>query len=104
LLIIAIVFWKKKKNIPPDYYTLFMMGLVWFVIGFPLENHALSIMGIVFAVIGLANKDKWKKNRRRWSQLDPDEKKIKLIIMIILGVLVVAGFIVLVLKQKGILF
>jgi len=103
LLILALTLWKKKSNIPPDYYTLFVVGLSWFVVGFPMENIALTVIGVLFMIIGLVNKDKWQKNHKTWAHLTPEEKKLKMILMIVLGGLVALGIIFLVLKQNGLI-
>jgi uncharacterized membrane protein len=41
--IIALVI-KSKKHAPTDYYTLFVMGIVWIPVGIALKNFALSAM------------------------------------------------------------
>ena len=63
LAIVAIMIRKKNKT-PPDYYSFFVIGLVWTPLGITMDNPVLWIMGLVFMTVGLANKDKWKKNRR----------------------------------------
>ena len=75
---VALIAWKKKKEgefIEPNYRAFFVMGIAWvpvgivsmivffaldmpFIIGMPL-----LAMGIIYLTIGLANRDKWKKNR-----------------------------------------
>ena len=49
-------------------------------------------MGLVFLGIGLANKDKWKK-RKTWADLPATDKKIKTTLIIILGILCLAGLV-----------
>jgi len=85
--------WKKSnKEFKPDYYTLFIMGMIWFPLGIPLKNYFLSVMGLVFFAVGLANKDKWKENRKNWNDLNDKEKKQRMLIMSILGIVVLVGF------------
>ena len=103
LLAIVFIFINKKKKIPPDYYTLFIVGITWFAIGLPLKNYFLWTVGLVLMAVGLANKDKWKKNHKTWKQLDKDEKNIRIVIISIVGVLVLIGFVFFFLVQKGIL-
>ena len=67
------------------------MGMVWLPIGISTENYALFIMGLVFIALGLANKKKWKKNRRTWSQLTKKEKKFMMIIIGALVLLLIIG-------------
>lgn len=94
--VIMILTRKDKAKRPPDYYNLFMIGLVWFALGIPFAmdgSYFFLAMGIIFGGIGLANKDKWESNRKRWSDLAPEERKIKKIIMVALGALILAGMI-----------
>lgn len=90
--IIAFLYKNKKKS-PIDYYNFFIMGIIWAGAGVPLKNYALSAMGIIFLIVGLVNKDKWKKNHKTWKQLTEEEKKIKYVVLIGLGMLVVLGLV-----------
>lgn len=106
LLLVGLFFmiWARRKTkIPPDYYAFFWIGIAWMIIGLPLENYALSIIGLVFFIIGLANKDKWKQNRRKWADLGKQEKTAMMIATIVLLVLLIAGAVVFYLTEKGIL-
>ena len=101
ILGIAAIYATKKSKKPPmsDYYTFFIIGIVWLIIGIPLminsDNLFFFIMGLVFMVIGLANKDKWKKNHKKWNQLKKREKNLKIGVIVVLGILVLAGLVVL---------
>ncbi|MBN2421840.1 hypothetical protein JXB41_01320 [Candidatus Woesearchaeota archaeon] len=103
LLLVVFLAVKRGKKHRPDYYAFFIMGICWLPLGIPLNNYALSVMGLVFMIIGLVNKDKWKTNHRSWDKLDKQEKRLRSIILVILGLLVVAGFVVFFLFEKGIL-
>lgn len=106
LLIVGLFFliWAKRRaKIPPDYYAFFWIGIAWLIIGLPFKNYALSGIGLVFFIIGLANKDKWKQNRRKWSDLTKREKTAMAIAMAALLALVVAGLVVYYLAEKGII-
>ncbi|MBW2977321.1 hypothetical protein KY331_00600 [Candidatus Woesearchaeota archaeon] len=100
--VVAILIRKKHKT-PPDYYNLFIIGMMWVVIGIPLKNHVLWSMGFVFMIAGLVNKKDWKKNKRRWKDMDKDERLISIIVTILLGVLVLLGFVVLLLTKYKII-
>jgi ABC-type amino acid transport system permease subunit len=93
LLVLAVIWAKKNNKRPTDYYTFFIIGLIWTVFGIPLKNYALSGMGVVFLVVGLVNKDKWEKNRVKWSDLTEEERKIRTWLIIVLGIFLLAGFI-----------
>ncbi|MFH1586182.1 MAG: hypothetical protein ABIB79_05430 [archaeon] len=93
----------RKKKAPPDYYALFVMGIIWFPVGLAIDNTVFWVLGLIFATIGILNKDKWKKNRRHWKDMEKIEKAIIFGIMIILFLLVIFGIIALLLVDKGVL-
>ena len=88
---VAVLALSKKKPHKPDYYTFFVMGIIWVGAGIPLDMYPLSIMGFIFMIIGLANKDKWKTNHLTWDKMNEEEKRNKLILIGLLLLLVVAG-------------
>ena len=51
-------------------------------------------MGIVFMIVGLINRKKWNENRFRWSKLSSTEKKIKMLVLVIIASATLAGIIV----------
>jgi len=68
--IIALLVWKKKKEQPPaetDYRVFFILGVCWFPLGVVFMStgnpigYVFFALGLVYLVIGLANRDKWKK-------------------------------------------
>jgi len=70
LMIIVVMFKKRKegKTGEINYKVFFFIGLVWIPIGSVYMIAVNFVMGIVFMcmgvsyiAIGLANKDKWKK-------------------------------------------
>jgi len=80
---------KKKRKV--DYYSLFVMGIIWFPLGIVFENSLFFILGLLFMVTGLANKDKWEKNSVTWNQLTKKEKIARIIIIGVLILLVILG-------------
>lgn len=92
ILAFIAIFVSKKNKRPVDYYNFFIMGIIWTGAGIPLENFALTATGIIFMVLGLANKKKWKSNRVRWKDLSKTEKRVRIWLFIVLGLLVLAGF------------
>ena len=90
---IIYIFSVRKKRRPVDYYNLFIIGIIWAGVGIPLKNFALSAIGIIFMIIGLTHKNEWKKNRKRWKDLNKNERILTIVIMIVLLLLVIAGFI-----------
>lgn len=100
LLIVAFIVLLFNKKIPhrePDYQTWFWLGICWLGAGIPLgttsNNWGISFMGLVFMILGLANKNKWKKNHVKWKDLKPLEKKFKTWIIVVLGIIVLAGLV-----------
>jgi hypothetical protein len=97
----AILYNKKKgKKRPMDYQNLFNMGVIWFIIGLPLKNVTLWALGLGFMIAGLVHKKEWKKNRIRWEDLSPAEKKIKTWGIAILSLLFLMGLIAFIVIYK----
>ena len=88
----------KGKPIDPDYRTWFIIGITWIPLGLATENSVFWIMGIVFMILGLANKDKWKK-QKKLSELKPKERKSRILVLGILGLLFLFGVVVLLLTK-----
>ena len=102
VLAFVAVYVRKKKKVPTDYYSLFVMGSIWLLFGVLLDYSLFLIMGLVFVIIGVTNKDKWKKNRRKWAKMGKDEKKLFVIAIVVLVALLVAGVAVFFLVQNGV--
>jgi len=102
--ILAIFFIKAKEGKHKvDYYSLFIIGVIWVAVGILLNNSALWILGFVFFAIGLANKDKWKKNKTDWKKITKKQRVVLYIAVAMLFLLLVAGIIVFWLKNSGLL-
>jgi len=91
---------KSKKKQEPDYYTLFVMGIIWFITGILLNNPALWALGLIFFAVGLSNCKKWNKNRKEWKQLDKKERLLLVTILIVLAI-VFFGEVILFLLANG---
>jgi high-affinity Fe2+/Pb2+ permease len=102
LLAVAAIIMRKKNKLPPDYKSFFYIGLMWMVVGLVAlrENYLFFIMGAAFTMIGLSHKKDWEKNHRKWSNLDPKERKIKIALIAVLGFLLAAGIAFLLVKGK----
>lgn len=103
LIVLGIVWYKLNKNRPADYYAFFIIGVIWLPFGLLMGNNALAVLGLVFLIAGLVNKKKWKENRVSWNQLSEKEKKLKTVVMIILGFLAIIGLAVWYLLEKGLI-
>jgi len=93
-ILFAILATKGKIRHKPDYYTFFVMGIIWLPFGIIMDNSALWIMGLIFTIAGLANRKKWKKNHRRWKDLTLSEKKLKTTAIVVGSVTLIVGLIV----------
>lgn len=85
---------KSGKKQPVDYYTFFIMGIIWVPCGVAIGNWGLVGMGIVFMIMGLVHKDEWKKNHKGWKDFDSKEKKLKILILLVLGLVFLLGLVV----------
>ena len=96
---------KKGKKHEPDYYTFFIIGLIWTVFGivFWKEMSFFFIIGLAFLAIGLVNKDKWKKNHRTLKDMNKTERKFMVWALVIGLVLFLIGLVVYFLVKNGVI-
>lgn len=106
LAILAIFIFKYKKidHQEPNYYTLFILGIIFTGAGAAMfttlgpAGGGLFILGIIYLIIGLANKHKWKPEQIP-KQLDKNTRNLVIILValillaIILALLFTSGFI-----------
>lgn len=86
---------KEKKNVI-DYFEWFMIGIIWLILGIILRDLLLLSLGLVFSAVSYYNKKVWKKNHKAnaWDKLTKFEKKIKIVLMIMMAVLIVLGLVI----------
>ncbi len=92
LVIFLIIALRKKEPWAPDYYGMFIIGIVWMGASFLLKNYFFGGLGLVFTIIGIVNMNKWKKHSP-WSNLSRQEKVLRLAIFILLLVFLIGGII-----------
>jgi len=90
---------KSKKNLKPDYYSLFIIGLIWTPIGIVMENLVLWIMGAIFAIFGLVHKKEWENKSKSLMKGSKKEKRLRMILIGILIFLLIVGTAVLLLLE-----
>ena len=90
LVSVVAVYRQRKGQVDTNYRALCIMGIAWLPVGIATRNPGLWGMGIIFLFVGLANRDKWK-DEKKWSDLTPVERRTKLILVAVLGVLLVAS-------------
>lgn len=83
---------RRKKKCATDYRGFFIIGIIWvlFGISFYIRDGSLAFlgMGIVFLIVGLANKDKWKKQK----PLSSWRRNILIGLVILTALLLLAAF------------
>lgn len=95
LVILFAIIWfaiSRKTQIPPNYHSFFVLGVVLFIGGIIQRNLGLLGAGVVFSILGLANKNKWEENKQSWEQLKLGEKAVLSAVMLGIAVLVLIGF------------
>ena len=100
--VLAIVISKKKTNKSTNYFSLFVMGIVWFPLGLVMWiinrdltiGNVFTVLGFVYLAMGLAHKSEWKKNRRIWDKLKDGDKWLKIVVTLLFVLLILAGFVV----------
>jgi heme/copper-type cytochrome/quinol oxidase subunit 2 len=96
IVVLALFFVIKNKNsgekIETDYRTLFIIGVTWIPIGIATDNPGFWAVGIAFLIAGLVNKDKWKE-QEKWSELPPEKRRVKMIVIIGITVLFLVGLV-----------
>ncbi len=95
MALFAIFFLRRKRNIPENYKTWFIIGVTWIPLGIATDNHVFTVMGAIFMAIGLKNKSKWKENDVKWSDLSSDGKKVRVILIATALILILAGLVLL---------
>ena len=94
LLVVFFVVYKRRGEMPPtDYRVFFILGITWLPLGIATDNPGFWGMGAVFLIVGLANRGKWQEGKR-WSDLSPSERNIRLAVVIALVLLVIASLMV----------
>lgn len=90
LFAVIFIYRNKGQKIEPDYRVFFILGITWLPLGIATDNPGFLGMGVVFMAIGLANRSKWKIEPK-WSELSPEKRRTKLLIVGGLTVLLLAG-------------
>lgn len=93
VLIALVIFLFKKKYIKdekPNYKVLFIIGTTWLPLGVALKNPGFIIGGLILIIIGMKNKDQWR-DEKKWSEMSEQEKRVKVAIIVLLGLMVIAG-------------
>ena len=85
---------RKEKSKGLDYHSLFIIGIIWVIIGIFLKNYFLLVLGGILFLAGILNKKKWKSNKVKWEDFSKEEKKMRIWMVSILAIILIAGIIV----------
>jgi len=88
----------KKNKMPIDYYTWFVTGMIWIIIGIPFHNIGLIFIGLIFMILSLIHKKEWKKNHAMKAKCCTDSRMTK--ILLIAGMILLVGIILLIIMMK----
>ncbi len=98
-VIIALVVMRLKGyRETPNFRSLFIIGIAIMVVGIPSTNYPLMVLGLIYMIVGIVNRKKWK-DAPRWSELSPQQRKFKIIVVVILAVMVALGVVTYVLMR-----
>lgn len=91
-IVFAIVAYKREGELrrDPDYRAFFILGISFLPIGIATENPGLWGMGTIFMILGAVNRNKWK-DAPKLSEMEPERRRIKLVIIGLLTVLLLAA-------------
>lgn len=90
ILVLAGFILLKKSRAKTDFYIIFILGLVWLVIGLPLRNYILSFFGLYLSGYSFMHRKNWKQNRTVWSKISKSDMRTSLTIMGMIIVLLIA--------------
>jgi hypothetical protein len=80
----------RKYGHKPNYKAFSVIGITWIPLGIIMRNYVFLIVGLVFTFIGIINRKKTEENVG-WQELPPEVRRIKIILIVILAVLALAG-------------
>jgi hypothetical protein len=103
--VMAIILAKDRKKKGPDYYTMFLIGLIWVPVGIFMQwkgdSPVFWLLGLIFLVIGLCHKKEWKRNHVKFSKLPKAQKRSTIILILVLALVLLIGIGIYCLKSCG---
>ena len=90
LIALLVINKKNGQKTEPNYRLFFILGITWLPLGIAIDNSVFLGLGAAFLIAGLVNKDKWK-DTPKWSELSPEQRKTKMILVVGLAVLLLIG-------------
>ena len=102
LIAVITIINNKKYNHKPKFKIFFIIGICWIPLGVATKNPVFSAVGLLFMILGLINKKKWKEEPK-WSELPPEIRKMKLILILIISLIFLGGIVLYFLANKGVI-
>ena len=100
LMLMLVIYRRRTQEVKPNYLVFFIIGVSWLPIGISTKNPVFTSIGAIFFIIGLAKHKTWQQGPK-WNELSPASKKVKIIAIIALGLLFLAGFVLYILTRNG---
>jgi carbon starvation protein CstA len=98
LAVLAIFLAKDRKKAGPDYYTMFLISLVWVPVGLFMqwrgEDASFWVVGLIFLAISVWNRDQWKRNHTPFNKLKKKQKRFALVVILILALIILIGAVI----------
>lgn len=101
-IVFAVVTYMRKGELKrdPDYRAFFILGISFLPIGIATENPGLWGMGAVFMILGAVNRNQWKDSPK-FSEMEPERRRIKFIIIGLLTMVLLAGLLFYILTKSS---
>lgn len=68
-----------------NFKIYFYLGILFIILGIAIKCLVFDFVGLIFLIVGLVNKKKWR-DFESWQNISSKEKKIKIVIVILLTI------------------
>jgi hypothetical protein len=76
----------KYGNQLSNFKIYFYLGILFIILGIAIKYIVFDFVGLIFMIVGLANKKNWR-DFENWQKISSKEKKIKIVIVILLTII-----------------
>ena len=88
LIAVLLFFLETRKKKPKiDYYTLFIIAVIWLASGIAADNYFLLTLGLIGTLIALANKEEWKPKQKKLTRREERTRIIVLISLLVIFII-----------------
>jgi hypothetical protein len=74
---------KRGKKRAADYFSFFIVGIIWVALGIPIGNYPLTALGAAAVVISVAMRNRWRRNLHDWKA--GRRQKMLMVLMLVAG-------------------